>query len=186
MDVHFSSNGTHNMHVQTVSRQVVNLKWYLIHVNQGSCDNGARLVFYEENDYCLIKNGSNFNLNGWNITYNEDVDIINQNNIKDDQVLNYFVKSNLEKPIAHINTTLNLSQSDDFYYVDSNQILEKCRFIDDIRPDAMIIIICIPILYLITMLILICIYCKYKKITIKYEKLKEEVESSGEFKSNEI
>lgn len=143
---------------------------------QGSCTKGSRIIFYEENDYCLIKNGSNTNLHGWNLTYNEEIDL---RNLNDTIVSNYFKI----KRILVAEQIFNISQSDNLIYVDSSQMIETCRYYDDIKSDTLIIIICVPLIYFITMFILICVYCKYKKITTQYEKLKDEKEGSNNSKN---
>ena len=115
-------------------------------------------------------------MHGWNLTYNEEIDL---RNLNDTIVSNYFKI----KRILVAEQIFNISQSDNLIYVDSSQMIETCRYYDDIKSDTLIIIICVPLIYFITMFILICVYCKYKKITTQYEKLKDEKEGSNNSKN---
>jgi len=146
-------------------------------------------VFYEETDSCIIRNGSNSEKQGWNITFNEESSLLNNTQIAQDEILTYYfnhkrilLKSNKFDTFSSVNTTL----PDEYYYVSNHLMEESCNYTDGIKSEAFIIIICIPVIYFLTMIILIFIYCKYRRVTTQYTRLKEEKENSKEFKSNNL
>jgi hypothetical protein len=101
-------------------------------------------------------------------------------------LLFYFKSARILEMNSPINDTIervNLTVLDQIYYVDSEKAQEDCIYVEDLKKETLIIIVCIPIIYFITMIVLISIYCKYRKVTNKYERLKEEKENSKEFKS---
>ena len=143
---------------------------------------------YNENENCLIRNGSDPNLNGWNISFNDE-NVLSNEDIKECNILSdYFNKSrNLEQIDRFFNfSTVNLSLPDDYYYINNFKISESCWYSDNINAQARIVIIVIPIVYLFTAIVLIIIYCKYKKVSNKYERLKEEKDNSKEIKGNKF
>ena len=135
---------------------------------------------------CIIRNGSNSERQGWNITFNDESNLLNYSQISEDEVLKFYFnnKRNLYKSNKLSTPSVNLTLPDEYYYVSNDLMEETCNYTDDLKSEALIIIICIPVVYFLTMIILIFMYCKYRKITTQYTRLKEEKENSKEFKGN--
>ena len=126
---------------------------------QSECKNKKKETYFLENDNCLIFN-INDDLYGFDKIENEK--LLDSNSKLYKQI---FDNDNSEnKDLIHEDNNLN-KNFDQFDYVTIKSINEKCNFFP--------YIIFIPLIYIITFLILIIVYCKYKRKTDTYIRLDE-------------
>ena len=126
---------------------------------QSECKNKKKETYFLENDNCLIFN-INDDLFGFDKIENEK--LLDSNSKLYKQI---FDNDNIEnKDLIHEDNNLN-KNFDQFDYVTIKSINEKCNFFP--------YIIFIPLIYIITFLILIIVYCKYKRKTDTYIRLDE-------------
>ena len=59
-----------------------------------------------------------------------------------------------------------------FEYIESRIYHEPCTFVDNIDKNWKKYLLIIPVLYLITLVLVICYCCKYRRIKSEYEKLR--------------
>ena len=133
---------------------------------QSDCINKKKEMFFEENDNCLIFN-INDDLYGFDKIENEE---LLDSNSKLYKII--FDNDNSEnKELIHEEINLT-KQFDEFDYVIYKSISEKCNsFISKTSLKKYVIII--PLIYIVTFLILIIVYYKYKRKTDTYIRLDE-------------
>ncbi len=149
-----------------------------------------------ENDECIISDEEITNLQGYNSLFNNNKNILNTELLKEDKNIFYYFKQSKNWTEEHLlknleNTTslINSSPNEDDIYVDSKIETIKCEDSQkNIETSILLIIIIVPTVYFLTSLCLIIFYCKYKRVTWNYERLKQELDTSiipAEIKSSE-
>jgi hypothetical protein len=140
-----------------------------------------RYAFYQEEPFCRVANEGDTNgLLGEEKVMNGnmgllDVDYINSNK----HIRSYFnITTTAGKDGLTGLTKYGLDIPDD-YLNKGYKIQEKCNVLDNLEFSYLIIALCAPVLYFLTALCLVVIYCKYRKIRNDYQRLQgsEEVHS---------
>jgi hypothetical protein len=132
---------------------------------QSNCINNQKEIFFEENDNCLIFNIINDDLYGFDKIENEEILDFNS------QLYKIIFDNDNSKNKELITEEKNLNkQFDEFDYVINKSINEKCNIFNSNSSLKKYIII-IPLIYIITFLILIILYYKYKRKSDTYFRL---------------
>lgn len=137
------------------------------------CLNGNRFVFYlNENDHQCRVFKADFNkelitpeIVGYNLTFiGEDTIIdLNQNEYKE-----YYNQIKLKTESKYsVSSERNTSSS----YIELPIEQEQCQLNLTKDDNIFYILITIPILYVLTVIIFIIVYCKYRKVRADYERL---------------
>ncbi len=145
------------------------LEYYL-----SPCKNNIHRYNYIENNECLIFNITNktfFKNNNW------EENILNIDTETDIIVSHYLnsTKKRRENRQSRQNRLLDTSN----IYAETFHEEERCNPINQVDDTTFLIIICIPIIYFLTILILGCICCKYRKVKSNYEKLSNKENQTG-------
>ena len=143
----------------------------------GACKNNIRKIKFNMNNDCLIFNASNSELIGYDKEYDdtlvkmEDLNITTNGKRRNEEEERIVVKQNGE------NITFN------FTYIEDDVYYEECTFIDNIDNNWKKYLLVIPVLYLITVVLVICYCCKYKRVKNEYEKLRNHEGNNNESNS---
>lgn len=70
-------------------------------------------------------------------------------------------------------SNVNVSLDDNLYYPNSIKENEDCYLYENFDDYIVYIAIAVPIVYFICAFIVVCIYCKYRKISNRYHRLVE-------------
>jgi hypothetical protein len=93
-----------------------------------------------------------------------DDDFVNSN----PHIKNYFNAASKTKPVELKKYSLDTNE---IYLNQGSKIEEKCSVFDNLEFTYLVIALCAPILYFLTALCLIILYCKYRKIRQDYQRL---------------
>ena len=136
----------------------------LSNFERGACKNNRRQVIFTSNDDCLIFNASNPELIGYDKSYPGNL-------LTDNNMLSMLTKFSLRNNDVVI-VKEGESVTFPFEYIESKIYHEPCTFVDNIDKNWKKYLLIIPILYLITLVLVICYCCKYRRIKSEYEKLR--------------
>lgn len=151
----------------------------------GACKNSLRQFIFNANTDCSIFNASNPMFNGYDKIFNDS--LLNEND------LNLHNKRLLERTIEEVNqdemiivTKNNKNFSFPFEYIESKFYYQECSLKEDLDNKLKKYLIIIPLIYLITVLLVVCYCCKYWKVKKQYEQLKQIDDNKDKGKENEI
>ena len=144
------------------------------------CKNGIRNYLFSSNEECIIFNGSDPTLKGYNISYNDKTI-----NFEDDLLQKLFFKKDLKRKVSsssnmestETNKLINIKNEKQlkkfkFDFIEKEIYQEKCYFYDDFSFRVKLIILVITCIYIIVIILTIIYCCKYKSIKNKYERIK--------------
>ena len=141
------------------------------------CKNGLRNYIFSSNEECVIFNGSDINLKGYNNQFNDDT-IKFENDLLQKLFFGKNVKRKLnEKEQDKNNKVINIKNEKQlkkfkFDFIEKEIYQEKCYFYEDFSLRVKIIIIIICCVYLLAIILTIIYCCKYNSIKHKYQKIK--------------
>ena len=146
---------------------------------RGACKNNQRQVIFSSNDDCLIFNGSNPELIGYDKPTNET--LLTESSL---------IFQLLSSPMRILNDVITVKGEDNntfpFEFIESKVYYEPCTFIDNIDKNWKKYLLIIPVLYIITLVLVICYCCKYRRIKSEYEKLRSSDNSHSETNSKDF
>ena len=125
------------------------------------CKNNLHTYTYLENFDCLI-----FRLDEPYNKFNGDISDV-KIKISDKIIMEYMWYNKGNRRLDQWNSSL----SDSTIYAENFHEQENCNPLNQVDETTFIIILCIPIVYFITMIILCLVCCKYRKVKNEYEKL---------------
>lgn len=142
------------------------------------------MSFYRENTNCIIEAASS-NSSGFNFSANNMNSTLTYDLFKKEEALysSYFLKD-IKTPIkdwkslfkiSFLNHENNKSNADS-EYVSIGKEEEKCSVNESEFSLSMLIVIFVPIFYLLTTLCFVVFYCKYRRLTNDYQRLRQEVD----------
>jgi len=148
-------------------------------------------IFYYENEKCIINKPVHEGeiLIGVGRSYDSDDNIISHELLNKNpdlaHLLEYTPLNNRQlnhDNTDHINNNNIITMNDnDSYsgYVEHFQEDIACPFYSNLNEELIYIAYSIPILFLITGLMLMIVYCKYRNVLNNYQQLREESDTSG-------
>jgi hypothetical protein len=151
-----------------------------------SCISGKQSVYYRDDFQCVIENGEDRSIIGYNKTVNDLGNIINENTIKENPALKYYYSKQYLSPsdrtphiylppLKEYNTTID----DCDIYVNNSKEDEHCTLIDNLDNSVIVLVIVLPSFYFLVTICMIVFYCKYKRIRSQYQVLRSEVDATS-------
>lgn len=142
----------------------------------------TRKVIYQEEKFCTIENPKG--KIGQFESYENGTIIIEEDNYPDkDTISNYLIGDRRRilltgkkhpRYFKEFNKSIvNKSLDDSFYYPSETNQDESCYLYENFDNYILYIAIAVPVCYFICAFIVICIYCKYRKISNRYHRLVE-------------
>ena len=144
----------------------------------GACKNNIRKIKFNMNNDCLIFNASNAELIGYDKVYEDTLVQIEELNIN---INGKRRNEETERVVVVQQNGENITFN--FTYIENEVYYEECTFIDNIDHNWKKYLLVIPIAYLITVVLVICYCCKYKKVKNEYEKLRNHEGNNNESNS---
>ena len=129
------------------------------------CKNNKQTFIFKENNDCLI-----YNLTNYHPKDNND----NFSGLKNDQnnpIIEEYFKLRKDMRQLGEDKQINNNSSISSIYAEFVSEDKYCNPINQIDETTFIVLLCIPIVYFLTIFILCFIYCKYRRIRNNYEKL---------------
>ncbi len=144
------------------------LKYY----EKGTCRNSKRKYFFYQNNNCLFFNDIyNIEIDSENyIEKNDNIDLILfRNNSQMKNIYDDFYLNNRNLKLISISKENNFNFN--FEYIENEIYYEKCSFYENIQENyKFLIFFLIPFIYIITIICILYIYIKYKKVENRYKK----------------
>ena len=160
------------------------LKYY----EKGTCRNSKRKYFFYQNDNCLFFNDiNNVNIDIENyIEKNDNNDLILfKNNSQMKGIYDDFYSKKLNnRNLKLISISNQIQNNFNFEYIDNEIYFEKCSFYENIQENYKFFIFLIPFIYILTIICIIYVYIKYKKVQNQYKKINTDYNKSGIFKGD--
>ena len=160
------------------------LKYY----EKGTCRNSKRKYFFYQNDNCLFfYDIYNANIDDENyIEKNDNNDLILfKNNSQMKGIYDDFHTKNLNnRNLKLISINNKIINKFNFEYIENEVFSEKCSFYENIQENYKFLIFLIPFIYILTIICIIYVYIKYKKVENEYKKLNIDYNKSGVFKGD--
>ena len=136
------------------------------------CIKGLRNYYFSADEECLIFNGSDSNLNGYNLSYNGQSITFNNEFIqnllfgeKEKSLYNkeYFL-NNKKKDIKIEGVLKNFK----YDYIEREEYIDKCYFFEDFSDTVKIIIFIISCIYIFIIILGFIFCCKYRILKIRH------------------
>jgi len=145
----------------------------LLKNTKSKCYDNIMTVTFSENDDCIINNRKTKPNNEDHKTFNSDFNIINSQTLQQNRAISNLVVRKKRKLSINL---INKQQNDnlDLGYVDTIYEFLPCKFYDNLNSDLIYIVIFIPVVFFITCVIILIIYCKYRAVRNDYQRLQEE------------
>jgi hypothetical protein len=148
------------------------------------CINSYQNILYREDYQCIIENGDDKDLIGYEESCNDLKNIITKNTVEQDTGLKYYYSKAYvnNKPAAisfpNLKETNFTGTKNADIYVDNAKESVSCFFMQDMDRSLLLLVIILPSFYLIVTICMVVFYCKYKRVNTQYQQLRNEVEGS--------
>jgi len=144
-------------------------------------------VSFSENEDCNINGKQDPKLSGYKQTSNNIANIITYDSLMYDkelgELLNYKpFRRNLNKTETIASNYTILTNFSNAYtgYIETIEEYVPCNFYDNLNSDLYYIVIAIVVIFVISTLCVLIIYCKYRGVKNDYHRLKEENDTTAQ------